>query len=314
MGWSNTAGSVLQAITVIITAGTPNSGIFLYSGAPATGNLIGSWTSASGTDPYGNTYPEGINVKNSSVQTTFQLDGSNGQFSVLDDTNLEFVQMNPTTGIFGIYLGDISSAGTLPNAAQINNAAAITRTSGTTELKFNSSIDNSNNAVSFLSLLAGVSGSGTGSATCPQAELFSDGLSDVDQLIPGSILKTDRTNGYLPFTRQTPSLGTGWAAGSVGGGYQQLRFWRDALDNLNFQGVIHSTSNTPAATVFTLPATSGYRPANPQRPGFLANVGGSYSMHSLQIATNGVITIDPAITLANADMYIYASVPLGNIQ
>lgn len=313
MGWSNTAGSVLQAITVIITTGTPNSGIFLYSGAPATGNLIGSWTAASGTDPYGNTYPDGINVKNSSVQTTFQLDGSNGQFSVLDDTNLEFVQLNPLTGIFGIYLGDISSAGALPTTAQVNNAAAITRTNGGTHLKLNSAINLTNNGPSFLDLLSGVSGQGTGSATCPQAELISDGLSDVDALLPGSVIKTDRTNGYLPYTKQAPVLGTGWAAGSVGGGYQQLRFWRDALDNLNFQGVIHSTSNTPAATVFTLPGTSGYRPASPQRPGFLANVGGSYSMHSLQIATNGVITIDPAITLANADMYIYASVPLGNV-
>ena len=39
-----------------------SAGIFLYSGTPAAGNLVGSWASAAGTDAFGNTYPLGFNV------------------------------------------------------------------------------------------------------------------------------------------------------------------------------------------------------------------------------------------------------------
>jgi hypothetical protein len=38
----------------------PGSGIFVYAGTPALGNLIASISSAAGTDRYGNTYPGGI--------------------------------------------------------------------------------------------------------------------------------------------------------------------------------------------------------------------------------------------------------------
>jgi hypothetical protein len=39
-----------------------NAGIFIYSGTPAGGNLIGSWTGAAGDDDFGNPYPEGLSV------------------------------------------------------------------------------------------------------------------------------------------------------------------------------------------------------------------------------------------------------------
>ena len=48
MGWSNVGATVVEAVTVIITTGTANSGIFVYNGAPATGNLIGSPVPKSG--------------------------------------------------------------------------------------------------------------------------------------------------------------------------------------------------------------------------------------------------------------------------
>lgn len=51
--WTN------QVQNQVIVAG-PGSGIFVYAGTPALGNLIASISSAPGTDPYGNTYPGGI--------------------------------------------------------------------------------------------------------------------------------------------------------------------------------------------------------------------------------------------------------------
>lgn len=38
-----------------------DQGMFLYSGTPATGNLIGSWAVTAGTDGYNNTFPAGFN-------------------------------------------------------------------------------------------------------------------------------------------------------------------------------------------------------------------------------------------------------------
>lgn len=39
-----------------------SSGIFLYNGTPALGNLVGSWAIASGSDSFGNAYRAGLNV------------------------------------------------------------------------------------------------------------------------------------------------------------------------------------------------------------------------------------------------------------
>jgi hypothetical protein len=46
--------------STVIVAGS--GGIFIYSPAEGVGNLIGSWVSTAGTDAYGNSYPEGLNV------------------------------------------------------------------------------------------------------------------------------------------------------------------------------------------------------------------------------------------------------------
>jgi hypothetical protein len=39
-----------------------SAGIFLYSAAPALGNLVGSWTPAAGTDAFGNAYDVGLTL------------------------------------------------------------------------------------------------------------------------------------------------------------------------------------------------------------------------------------------------------------
>jgi hypothetical protein len=51
------------------------SGIFIYSGTPALGNLIGSWAGASGTDAAGNLYPAGFSISQGAISGT-TLSGS----------------------------------------------------------------------------------------------------------------------------------------------------------------------------------------------------------------------------------------------
>lgn len=50
--------AVGEDASVVLDGG--NEGLFLYSGTPADGNLIGSWAVEAGTDDYGNSYPAGI--------------------------------------------------------------------------------------------------------------------------------------------------------------------------------------------------------------------------------------------------------------
>jgi hypothetical protein len=52
------SGSTFSGPDYVINA----AGVFIYSGAPAAGNLIGSWAGAAGVDAKGNAYPQGLNI------------------------------------------------------------------------------------------------------------------------------------------------------------------------------------------------------------------------------------------------------------
>lgn len=90
MGWSNVAGVVLQATTVIISGGAATlEGIFVYAGNPATGNLILSVAAQAGTDPYGNSFPQGYAAFGTGI-----LAGVN---MVLNDAAISWTQSTWTT-------------------------------------------------------------------------------------------------------------------------------------------------------------------------------------------------------------------------
>lgn len=67
--------NIIRAFQVIVS-GT-GSGIFVYSPTVGAGNLVASLAANSGTDPFGNFYPAGLNVgKISSGHTHINTDGS----------------------------------------------------------------------------------------------------------------------------------------------------------------------------------------------------------------------------------------------
>lgn len=54
-----------------------SSGIFLYSGTPALGNMTGSWASVAGLDAFGNAYPAGFKIYSTfGTLTLSPVDGS----------------------------------------------------------------------------------------------------------------------------------------------------------------------------------------------------------------------------------------------
>ncbi len=75
--WAILANGLAYFFGVVLSGGTVtgpdyiinSSGIFFYSGTPATGNLIGSWAAASGTDAFGNAYGAGLTIGNSAGST-----------------------------------------------------------------------------------------------------------------------------------------------------------------------------------------------------------------------------------------------------
>jgi hypothetical protein len=68
--------NIIRAFQVIVSGGA-GAGIFVYSPAVGAGNLVASLTAASGTDPFGNFYPAGLNVgKIGSGHTHTDIDGS----------------------------------------------------------------------------------------------------------------------------------------------------------------------------------------------------------------------------------------------
>jgi len=62
------AAGIVRAHQVIVWG--PGQRVLVYSGSPAAGNLIGSWAGAAGTDPYGNAYPQGLNVTVGAISGT----------------------------------------------------------------------------------------------------------------------------------------------------------------------------------------------------------------------------------------------------
>lgn len=70
-----TASGTVTARSVVIEGATGN--ILVYSGVPAPGTLVGSWAGAAGSDPFGNSYPQGIAIgaiSNTEIQIRPDLD------------------------------------------------------------------------------------------------------------------------------------------------------------------------------------------------------------------------------------------------
>jgi hypothetical protein len=93
MGWS-----AQYFTTIIIEGNTPQTGIFIYNGAPALGTLIGSWANAAGTDAFGNSYPAGINVSQGTIQgvsmTNITMTVSAIMASIISNSTLNNNQIN----------------------------------------------------------------------------------------------------------------------------------------------------------------------------------------------------------------------------
>jgi hypothetical protein len=120
-GLTLTGGTITGPDYIINT-----SGIFFYSGTPALGNLTGSWTSAAGTDAFGNSYQKDLTVYGTGG-STISLANLSGQ------PTLDMVPANQT------HMTTIPSLAALAiNAGLVNEFLLVTLQSGQ-----DNSLDNS---------------------------------------------------------------------------------------------------------------------------------------------------------------------------
>lgn len=101
-----TATGTITATTVVVSGAT--GGVFIYSGAPAAGNLVGAWAGSGGSDSFGNSFVAGVQIGLSSgAQLT--LTPSDGAITILTHAVSESV----ASQILGNKIGSGSTEQTL---------------------------------------------------------------------------------------------------------------------------------------------------------------------------------------------------------
>jgi hypothetical protein len=256
-----TAGSFVGTDFIINSAG-----VFLYSGTPATGNLIISIASASGTDAFGNFFPAGINVSGGNLINIPAATAGSIAFTseVFADSFARFV---------------VAVGGTLNWGSGSVSADTNLYRSQTGQLQTDGKL--------------GVTG------------VLKEGTWVVKETAGADEVWQTVLQGGLV-------LGTGWATDSATPGADLLKYRIDAFDNLVITGVCHSTSATPAATLFTV--SGNWKPKALQRDDVMVFAGGVQSTNRVNISSStGNVTLTTAITASNTDIYFDVCKPLGNL-
>lgn len=252
---------IVDATTItgatLIADGTSGE-ILVYSGTPAAGNLIGSWSGAAGTDSHGNAYPAGLKV--------YGTGSSAAAYVLLDPVYGRIVIQNELSGYQAICDGGSLSMAT-PSSA--SNPATIATQNSPLALIIESPSDGTDGAAE-MKLYAGTS-SVAPYVTSPYIVALnpSSGAAETWHSFAGSY-----QNGWTAFSG------------------------RDLCYRLEPDGTVHLTGrvNVPSgvgnpSTVATLPA--GYRPANRPETVHAENIGstGSFFNTYVEINTSGNVNV-----------------------
>jgi hypothetical protein len=258
-----------------------SSGLFLYSGTPANGNLIANITAAAGVDEFGNTYLAGI------------VSYSGPVFASLNDSNL--------------LLGLVSEA----------IDAGVVGLAGGDELFISSPTHNKDPAT--IAVTNGLdSTTPRSSAAYPHIEVGASSAGTTGWINGAWIHSTVNGGVSTPEAWQTPSYAANWSGtGTLAGvaNYQPLRMRLDAEDNVWFEGCFQAAAGA-GSTVFTAPA--GYYNTTTLHPFpvVLRQAAGTWQTGIGYIGTTGNFHIDLGnnFTRNAGDVYsVNAKVPLGNV-
>jgi hypothetical protein len=275
-------------------------GVFFYNGTPAAGNLTGSWAPAAGTDPYGNAYPEGLQIDSafgsillSAVDGVLQSIGSSGRQVVMGDGSLQWSVPGSTgngTLDIGATLRDmVWNSGEL-GAGDRSGKLGVTTSTGTPT--------------------AGATD------TFPRAATFS-GLVPAHHYVSGAMVKSDLAGNTAETWQTSPAYTANWSASTTfngATGWSGVQFRRDAEDNLVIIGAFKSGATVGGASVLQVPV--GYRPSKPWPVVVVRNNAGTITTGMGQISTAGNLNLQAGSgvpPVAGGEYFVTGTVPLGNI-
>lgn len=257
MGWTNVGAAVIEVTTVIVAG--PTGGVFIYYPAAGTGNLVGSWAAQAGTDAYQNSYPQGIQISGSGLQTGLNM--------VLNDGQLAWTE--PTWTAPGTIFANqvVLQPTTVVNSPATDSAA----TSATLEL-------------------IGRQSGGTLSSALLNADSIEldpiGAAAPLTAFVDSSSTQSQIDNGD---SWHTLILTGGWTGHSQGGWTNGLRYRRLSNGDVEFDGSITAPATPAGTTIGTFPA--GYRPSANKM--FVAvYTGNSPKLMDFNITSGGAITYD----------------------
>lgn len=307
-----------------------SSGIFIYSGTPANGNLIGSWAGASGTDTFGNSYPQGINITKGAISGTSLTGGTitgttfNGTNFVMNSSGAFFYNGTPalgnlsqsitdgngTDGFGNTYLQGITTYS--PISGSVTGTIAVTSVDATVTFYYSTSTTGSGTWRETGQILCQPTTSNTGpnvllfealdntgSSTLASIELNADPTTPQFKVEAGALISTlgtvtnpslITTDAWHGATLTTPG---NWTINAS----PEYKLYPD--NTVGISGELTAAANVATqANLLTLP--TAYRPATAQRITACTNNGTtSVAACLITISTAGVVQTIPAIATGN---------------
>ncbi|MFL6116729.1 MAG: H-type lectin domain-containing protein [Catenulispora sp.] len=219
--WSNTASNLIILVEQI----SGYSGLFAYSPAPGTGNLVLSITALAGTDPYGNVYQAGLTTY--STEGTINLLDTVATF--LDTVNGSEIDIEVGGGAATLAFTPPAAAGVAwqqagigafntnvfgPNTAELSISAPYNRAhvSRPSIEMFGSSDTSSNNRIDLTTQLARVTGDLTAGSI--DSGTFSITPTVASQWTANTAVSFSKTFSSPPVVMVTPS-GNGPGVGTA---------------------------------------------------------------------------------------------------
>jgi hypothetical protein len=245
-----------------------------------------------------------ISVYNSSNQLVDIIGGSNGAIVSQNPSigTLTFTEIIAGTILYGNLVNGVPDTVDAGEIAVQSDSSLIMTGSNPSNTTFTDA--------PLMHWIAGQPSQPLGSTTGPTITVKDTFSTSFIQILIAGALVHATVAGVLE-TWQTPTPGTGWANGPNSGTMQVIQFRKDVMDNLVIVGAMHSTSATPAVTMFLLP--SAFRPAITQRVNGTSNAAGVATDRYFEINSNGVVSVNPNLTASGTDVYFEVIVPLGHI-
>lgn len=330
----------------VIMLNPSKQALFVYSGTPASGNLIVSIAATAGTDTVGNAYPQGLSVTAGTIKgATISTSTFLGSTTITNSSGAFYYSGTPAAGnliasiapvggtdSFGnhypagfmsqsgetdgssfanLFDGNLFLGQVLSGSQDTANAALLTQVVTSALLGIMSPITASLPSAGELRLLGGQSTVNSGNANAPKAFFLSGDLSsDLDVGVSGAVMKATKSGAF--YTWQTMGAAAGYTV--VTGKYR-----RDSQDNLYAVGEIDQTTGVTGAgaAVCTTAAAAEYRPKTAYRvPCAWLSSGSTFKgAGCVQFNTDGTLTLFWPATTANGDKFQFSAlVPLGNIS